>query len=231
MPNRTINGLITHRLRSRGSLAILLTTLGLGLVLSTSTGCVRLMSNIMHAIQGNERPAEYNGFEEQRVAVVCSTDQGLSNDATAALVSGYIHMALNQNVKKIELVRPEEIDKWLDSHGTIESDYVEIGKAVNADKLLAVDISNLRVKDGPTLYRGRCDVVVNVYDINNKGAVVFNKQIPEFNFPEESAVLVDTTEAKFRNKYLKIIAKDVAEMFYPVEANSNVGRDATANSF
>ena len=232
MRNRIVIGLKAKKqIRSSGSTAMLLSLLLGGLLLSSSTGCVRLMANMINAIQGNERPAEYDGFKEQRVAVVCGTDQGLSNDATTALMSGYIHMALNQNIKKIELVGPEEIEKWLDVHGTVETDYVEIGKAVKADKLLAIDISNMRVKDGPTLYRGRCDVGVTVYDIANKGAIVFRKQVPEFTFPKDSAAIADTSESKFRNMFLKIIANKVAGMFYPVDPTADYGLDATANSF
>jgi hypothetical protein len=203
-----------------------------GAVLSSSTGCVRLMANMINAIQGNEKPAEYDGFEEQRVAIVCSTDKGLSNDATTALMTGYIHMALNTNVKKIELVRPEEIEQWLNVHGSIESDYVEIGKAVKADKLLAIDISKMTVKDGQTLFRGQCDIGITVYDIADKGAIVFRKQIPEFTYPKIGGpTIADTTESKFKNQFLKIIAIKVSGLFYPVDPTADYALDATANSF
>jgi hypothetical protein len=190
------------------------------------------MANMINAIQGNERPAEYAGFEEQRVAVVCGTDKGLSNDSTTALLTGYIHMALNTNVKKIELVRPEEIEQWLDVHGSIESDYVEIGKAAKADKLLAIDISKMTVKDGQTLFRGQCDIGVTVYDIADNGAIVYRKQIPEFTFPKMGGpTIADTTESKFRNQFLKIIAMKVSGLFYPVDPTAEYALDATANSF
>jgi hypothetical protein len=160
------------------------------------------------------------------------TDKGLTNDATSALLTGYIHMALNTNVKKIELVRPEEIEQWLDVHGSIESDYVEIGKAVKANKLLAIDISNMTVRDGQTLFRGQCDIGVTVYDISNQGAIVFHQLIPEFTFPKMGGpTIADTTEPKFRNQFLKIIAMKVSGFFYPVDPTADVAIDATANSF
>ncbi len=231
MRNRMVDGMSPEKklpiLGMRAAGWLLLGTL----VLGSSTGCVRLMANLIHAIRGSELPAEYDGFEEQRVAVVCGTDKGLSNDATTALMSGYVHMALNQHVKKIELVRLEEIEEWINVHGTLESDYVEIGKAVKADKLLAIDLSNLSVKDGPTLFRGRCDVGVTVYDITNRGAIVFRKQIPEFTFPKDSAAIADTSESKFRNLFLKTIANKVAGLFYPVDPTTDYALDATANSF
>ena len=233
MRNRIVHGWKSNQpSRSGGLKAVMLTGLLGGLLLSSSMGCVRLVANMLYAIKGNDRPAEYDGFEEQRVAVVCGTDKGLSNDATTALMTGYVHMALNTNIKKIELVRPEEIEQWLDVHGSIESDYVEIGKAVKADKLLAIDISNLRVKDGQTLFRGQCDIGVTVYDLSAKGAIVYRKQIPEYTFPKIGGpTIADTTEPKFRNQFLKIIANKVAGLFYPVDPNTDYALDATANSF
>ena len=233
MRNRIVHEWKSNQpIRSRGLMGLVLTALAGSLLLSSSMGCVRLAANMINAIQGNDRPAEYAGFKEQRVAVVCGTDKGLSNDATTALMTGYVHMALNTNVKKIELVRAEEIEQWLDVHSSIESDYVEIGKAVKADKLLAIDISNLKVKDGQTLFRGQCDIGVTVYDINAKGAIVYRKQIPEFTFPKMGGpTIVDTTEPKFRNQFLKIIAIKVAGLFYPVDPTAEYALDATANSF
>lgn len=232
MRNRIVNGFTANRpVRSHSSTAMLFSLLFGAVLLTSSTGCVRWVANIIHAFKGSEMPAEYDGLKEQRVAVVCGTDDGLSVDATTALMTGYIHVALNQNIKKIDLVRPAEIEQWLDAHGTIESDYVEIGKAVNADKLVAIDLSKLRVKDGPTLFRGRCDVGVTVYDIKNNGAIVFKKQMPEFTFPKDSAAIADTSESKFRNMFLKIIANKVAGLFYPVDPRADYGLDATANSF
>jgi hypothetical protein len=204
----------------------------LALLLCGSPGCVRLAANLVNAIQGSDRPAEYNGFEKQRVAIVCGTDKGLSTDATSALLTGYVHMALNTNVKKIELVRQDEVEQWLDAHGWTESDYVEIGKAVKADKLLAIDVSNMTVKDGATLFRGQCDIAVTVYDIADNGSIVYRKQIPEFTFPKMGGpTIADTTEPKFKNLFVTIIAKKVAGLFYPVDPTSDYAIDATANSF
>lgn len=230
MRNQIVHGMKANQPQKVWGLLVM--TLVSGLLLAASTGCVRLAANMINAIQGSDRPAEYDGFKEQRVAVVVSTDKGLSSDATSALMTGYIHMALNTNIKKIQLVRPEEIEQWLDVHGSVESDYVEIGKAVKAEKLLAIDISNMTVKDGQTLFRGQCDIGVTVYDIADQGAIVFRKQIPEFTFPKMGGpTIADTTEPKFRNQFLKIIAIKVSGLFYPVDPTADYALDATANSF
>ncbi len=217
------------RSRTLGSLI----TIGLvSLFLISSPGCVRLAANLVNAIQGNETPAEYNGFEKKRVAIVCATDKGLSSDASAALLTGYVHMLLNKNVKDIELVRAEEVERWLDAHGTIESDYVQIGKGVKADQVLAIDLAGMKIKDGATLYRGQCDITVTVFDIADSGAIVFKKQFPEFSFPKMGGPTTsDTTDAKFRNLFLTVVASKVSGLFYPVDPTAEYALDATANSF
>ena len=201
-------------------------------LLLTSSGCIRLAANLVNAIQGNERPAEYNGFEEQRVAIVCVRDGALSADAASALLTGYVRVALNTNIKKIDLVRQEDVERWLESHDWATSDYAEIGHGVKADKLLVVDIAGLKLKDGATLYRGQCDLSVSVYDMKKNGAIVFEKQFSEFTFPREGGPsMMDTTEAKFRNLFITIIARKVSNLFYAVDPAADVAIDATSNSF
>ncbi len=218
MRSRTLGGLITIGLVS--------------LFLISSPGCVRLAANLVNAIQGNEKPAEYNGLEKKRVAIICATDKGLSSDASAALLTGYVHMLLNKNVKGIELVRAEEVERWLDAHGTIESDYVQIGKGVKADEVVAIDLAGMKIKDGATLYRGQCDISVTVFDIVDEGAIVFKKQFPEFSFPKMGGPTTsDTTDAKFRNMFLTVVAAKVAGLFYAVDPTAEYALDATANSF
>ncbi len=93
----------------------------------------------------------------------------------------------------------------MDVHGALESDYFEIGKGVKADKLLAIELAGMKIKDGSTLYRGQCDISVSVYDINDEGSVVYRKQFPEFSFPKMGGPTTsDTTDAKFRNMFLKV---------------------------
>ena len=82
--------------------AICLSIFLTGLLL-TSSGCVRLAANLVNAIQGNERPAEYNGFEEQRVAIVCVREGALSADGASALLTGYCRLARNTSITKIDL--------------------------------------------------------------------------------------------------------------------------------
>lgn len=203
----------------------------LGLLLATNTGCIALFANLMHAIHGNMLPAEYSGLEEQRVAVVCLTDTGFRSSAESSILVNNLHADLSMNVKDIEVVRHSEIEQWLDVHGIQDSDYVEIGKGVKADKVLAVEISGLKLKEGQTLYRGYADVTVTVYDVPN-GQIRYRKTIPEFTFPTTGGKPVtETSESKFRSYFLAVITRRIASLFYEVDATRDYALDATASSF
>lgn len=203
----------------------------LGGVVLASCGCVNLAANLIHAVTGNERPAEYDGLEGQRVAVVCSSDGKMGGEATDTILAGNIHAALSMNIDDIELVRHSEIEQWLDVHGWQNSDYVEIGKGVKADRLLAVELSGLKLKNGQTLFRGETDIAVTVYEIPS-GKLLYRKQMPEFAFPQQGGKpITETSENKFRSFFLSIVTQEVAGLFYPVDATAHVARDAMLSRF
>lgn len=191
-----------------------------------------MAANMIHAITGNNRPADYDGLKEKRVAVVCLTDGGLAADANAAMLTNYIHAGFNSNIKKIDVVRASEVERWIDSHSSQGADYLEIGQGVKADRVVAVEVVNLSVKNGATLYQGKSDISVTVYDIPGGGKILYQKNIPEFVFPKMGGpTITDISEAKFRARYLAIVARTVASQFYPVDATADFAIDATANSF
>lgn len=207
-----------------------------GLILCTltmSSGCIGLAANLLHAIHGNNRPAEFRGLENKRVAVIVATESGIGSNQAAKTLMTFIQTALSTNMKKkVEIVRSQEVDKWLDQNGWTEADPVEIGRGVNADMVLMVDLLNLQLNDGPTLYRGQSDINVSVYDVKDMGKLAYRKQISEFSFPTMGGTPVsDTSESKFRAAYLGIVANKVSSLFYQIEATSDFALDATSSRF
>ncbi len=197
-----------------------------------TAGCINLAANMIHAIRGNNNPADFDGLKEKRVAVVCLTDGGLAADANSSMLTSYIHAGLNTNIKKIDVVRQSEVERWIDAHSTGDTDYLEIGKGVKADRVVAVEVLNLSCKNGATLYQGKSDITVTVYDVPEGGKILYRKQIPEFVFPKMGGpTITDISEAKFRARYLAIVARTVASLFYEVDATADFALDATANSF
>ncbi|MGN6545825.1 MAG: hypothetical protein ACTHK7_12300 [Aureliella sp.] len=200
--------------------------------LTGASGCVNLASNLMYAFGKNKAPGEYDGFKGKKVAIVCGNDRGLSSDATSTLLTRYLEALLSKNVKDITIIKQDKVDKWLDTNGWSESDYQEIGKGVGADQVLAINMSNVTLRDGLTLYKGKADISVSVYDVADDGRVVFRKNYPEFEYPKIGGpTITDTSEARFNVLFLTVVSKRIATLFYDADPNELFAMDAVSASF
>lgn len=192
-------------------------------------GCVRIAANLIHAIKGNDIPAEYSGLTDKRVALICSVDGAVASEATSSVLGSYISSALQQNLPKATFVKQEEVDRWLEIEGWSSNDALAIGKGVKADQVVSVQVTNFKLREGATLYRGSCDIRVSVYDINADGRLAFVREIDEHAFPRVGGTPVsDTTDAKFRSIYLHLVATKVASLFHPSDPTAEYALDAKA---
>jgi hypothetical protein len=196
----------------------------------TNSGCITLAANMLHAIRGNDAPAEFDGLKEKRFAIVCSTSGPTAGEAATSMLTSHITMALIRNLPKADIVRQDEVDQAIEREGL--TDIARIGQTLKADHLVRVQVDNLRLRDGATLFRGQSDVKVSVYDIKNNGRLVFEKEILEHSFPRNGGTpITDTTETKFRSAYLQLVGLKVSSLFHPVDATFDVALDATATKF
>lgn len=209
-----------------------LSAVGLLMLLVSTSGCISLAANLIGVMKGNTRPADYEGLEGQRVALICTSDDGLAEGAVSSMMSSYIHANFNTNIDDIEMVRDSEVARWLDSHDLSEEAYVDIGKGVEADKVVAVEVLNVSLKNGATLFKGKADVTVTVYDTAGDGGIVYRRHLPEFTYPNMGGPsIVDTSETRFRGLFLDVLADKVSGLFYPVDVAENFALDAKSNSF
>lgn len=200
------------------------------LVVVSTTGCISFAANLIGVIRGNMRPAAYEGLEGKRVAILCISDAGLGGDKAGSMLTSYIHANANTHIDEIDLVRQSEIERWLERHAADTEDFVEVGKGVDAEKLVAIEIKNLTLKNGATLYKGQCDVSVTVYDVES-GSIEFTEHFPEFAYPTIGGPSVtDTTDAKFRGLFLSILADKLSGLFYEVDVADDFAIDAISNS-
>ncbi|MFN7736152.1 MAG: hypothetical protein ACK5O8_08530 [Pirellula sp.] len=215
--------------RTFGSIAqrALIALLVVGTV--SSTGCITLISNLLWVIGGNEAPAEFKDLQEKRVAVVVTTDGSGTTDASSIVMSRQIASLLSKHGKKIDVVNPEEVDRVVRDVGP--SDVSRIGSRLKADYLIAVDIRNLKLKEGQTLYRGVCDCSLSVHKVADGDQVVFAKDFSQFAYPMTGGVhITETNDATFRGMYLSVLANRVARNFYRYDPTGDVGLDAATAS-
>ena len=198
-------------------------------VVMLSGGCVSLAANLIHVMRGS--PAEYPGLKDKRVAVVCITDKGFAQDEVGNILTLNMQNALLQNVKNCKIVHQKELEKWAAATAWQNDDFVALGKGVEADRVVLLEIKNLRLRNGQTLYRGVSDVSMKVLDTEEKGGVVYSKEMLEFAFPiGDGAPATGMTESKFRSYYLKIISDKLSGVFYARDATADYALDATVSS-
>ncbi len=187
-----------------------------------------MFAQLMYVIKGHKIPAEYSGLEEKRVAVVCVSDSAsYGPDTLTYTVSNAVSIKLSQNVNKIEIVQPREIEKWIDMNGWDQHEFVELGKAVNADVVVAIEIAAYSIKDGSTLFKGQTDLSVTAFDVAT-GNVVFNAG-PELHvFPKHGRPAIQTTDRQFEAYYLAKLTDSIARHFYPTDQMDSVAEDAMA---
>ena len=193
----------------------------------TQTGCIGLVANLMHTVRGDLAPAEFEGLEGKRVAVVALADSSqYSDDKSARMLSRLVGGILEAEIKDLKLVREDEIESWRDTNGWDQLDFVTIGRGVKADKVVAVELTNLRLRDGATLYRGQAGVTTTVYDVAT-GKREFRRHLEDFSYPVTGGQYTsETTESRFRHVFLDVLSKRVARYFHPYDFRDSVALDA-----
>lgn len=198
-----------------------------GMLAISGAGCVGFAAQMIHVIRGNKVPAEFDGLAGKRVAVVCVANT-TSYDANAASsqLAQMVEILLRQNVKDIEIIRQQDVADWIDSNDWENIDYSELGKALKAEMIVAIDMDGLRMHEDATMYRGRADVSIRVFDMSKRAATVFSRSMPNFSYPTQSGIHVsETTIAAFQRKFMSELARDVGRHFYAYEFAENFARD------
>lgn len=195
------------------------------LLVATTSGCT-LLANVMYVMGADQIPPEYEGLDESKVAIVTASDSSnYSDDAAARQLSRMIGDILLKQVDDLSLVREDQIEQWRDTNGWDSTDFISIGRGVKADKVLAIELTNLRLREGATLYRGRADATVSVIDVAS-GDVQYRKSIEEFTYPISAGQSTsETTEKRFRRLYLGMLSKQVARSFHSWDMTEDFAND------
>lgn len=195
-----------------------------------STGC-GLIANVLNVVGAGLMPPAFDGLEEKKVAVICVSNSELFGPtSTSTELAGRVNRLLASKVKKIKLVSNQKINDWIDMHDWDMVDFISIGRGVDADMVLAIDIDSLSLHDGATMFKGRADVHVVVYDMMS-GTSVFSTSPPQIEFPVTAGVpSTSTSEREFKKMFLDNLANRIARNFYAFDINEDVARDVTTLS-
>lgn len=193
----------------------------------TQTGCVGLIAQLLYSSGQDLVPAEFDGLKKKRVAVITATDSSqYTDDIAAKMVSREVSQILQAKVDGIKLVREEEVDDWRDNHGWDKLNYVAVGRGVKADKVIAIELTDLRLRDGATLYRGQVSVTTTVYDVSS-GHREFRRHLDDYAYPVTGGQYTsETTEARFRRVFLHRLSEVIARYFHKYDFRDTVALDA-----
>jgi hypothetical protein len=216
-----------RRLRRYGSLVCFLSLAAT--VCGASSGCVNALAAALYVIRGDNAPAEYEGLKGQRVAVVCRPSPSLAfSEANAPrLLAAEVGRRLQDNVSKIEVIDQQEVAEWTDENSW--NDFAEIGRALKADKVVGIDLEDFSLLQGQTLYQGKANVRIRVYDMTENENVAFEKIPPQSVFPPNTGIATQEKQLnEFLQQYVEVLGEEIACLFYPHDARATFAQDSLA---
>jgi hypothetical protein len=186
------------------------------------------LSEFAFIIHDDNTPAEYSGLAGKRIAVVCRPVCQLqyADSSAAPDLATMVGERLAKNVKKCTVIPPGQVAMWADEHDWDK--YAEIGRALKADMVVGIDLEQFSLYEGQTLYQGRSDVHVWIYDMHDGGhTAAWAKKLPQTVYPLTAAVAVsDKSEDAFRREYLAVLSEHISRCFYEHERLVEFATDA-----
>jgi hypothetical protein len=201
------------------------------IVLLPAIGCQSALFTAMYLFKGLDVDPDFKDLKGKKVAVVCRPIASLtySNPNVGRELAEGINLLLQQQVPKIKMIDQRKIAKWIDEN-TFE-EYPEVGKAMKADMVVAVDIESFSLFQGQTLFQGKANATVRVFDCSKtgKGKEVFRKSIPQAVYPPNMPIPAsERTEAEFRREFTMELANQIARHFYAHDPHADLAKDAQA---
>jgi hypothetical protein len=199
------------------------------LLVSSGSGCVGLGAQLIYWAKGGHKiDPDFDGLEGKRVAVICvSNNASYGPNSSCAMLQRAVARQLRYKGDEIDVIHEDEIADWIDTNGWDEMDYREIGRGVDAEMVVALDIEDFSLHEGRTLYKGRATLVVSVYDMEDDGAVVFRRTISDYSFPKNSARhTTEMSESRFRSLFVTVLSEQVAKYFCAYNLEEEFARDA-----
>lgn len=208
------------RLNSMGRAAVVT-----GLALSCA-GC-GVLHTAMIVFKGQDVPADFKGLNGKRVAVICRPADtfGIDSVQAAGDLARDVGGLLRENVPRITVISHSEVEKWYDLTG--EESFAELGKALNAELVVGIDLEHFSLHEGSTLYQGKAEVQITVVDPTD-GKVVWETVLSNFRFPTNAIPALEKPENSFRREFVRILAERISIYFYKHDAYGMFAIDSRA---
>jgi len=192
--------------------SLVITTLCVGL------GCANVFSGIRYFFEGAQVEGPHNEMlKEKRVAVVCRSvsSEAFVNPDIPQRAARILSQQLGVKVEDIEIVNQRTVNDWVDNN--MYSDFLEVGRAVDADYVLGVDIENFTIhaSSSTTLYQGQAGVHYEVIDCTT-GETLVSDAIPQVVYPKSAPMQASEMNSyQFGEQFLGVLCFQLGKNFYP----------------
>ncbi len=197
-------------------------------IIACTSGCAVLYQ--LAYGEGHIIEAKYPGLKGRRVAVVCVMNPSTYGDsATSTRIAERVERILREKVEEIEMVRQDEIADWMDTNDWDETDFVEIGRGVKADMVVAIDVEGFSTHESTTLLKGRAELTTTVYDITQNDKEVFRTRDRNFSFPKSHAIpAIANDPREFEQIFIERLAVHIAKDFHDYDMAEGFAQDGAA---
>ncbi|MFZ4636490.1 MAG: hypothetical protein ACOYMC_03700 [Pirellulales bacterium] len=195
------------------------------LVLPAASGCSTLFT-AAYLFQPADVPAEFTGLRGKHVAIACRpiVELEFTDAGSARELASLVGAQIGSKVRRTRIIGQQEVARWVDENSWV--DYPSLGKSLDADLVVGVDLEAFRLHEGSTLYRGRATAHVKVYEVATK-KIVFEKRIDDFSFPANTAIPAsDRSEAEFRGMFLQMLSQKISRCFHAYESREVFAEDS-----
>lgn len=197
-----------------------------------TTGCLHtILATGIYLFQGgNVVPAQCEALNGERVLVICRppASNEYRHDGAARNIGKRVSSLLSENVPGIDVVSPHEVENWVDQQDW--DNFKDLGRAVKATRVVMIELDDFGLYQGTTLYQGRADVRVTVYDMTQKGKEIWSRNIGQVLFPRNSGIpSADKPVQEFERQFVEVVALQTSVFFYKHDPNADFALDAVAN--
>lgn len=204
----------------------------MAVVLVSTTGCLHtLLATGIYVFQGGATvDAQCDALEGQRVVVICRppSSNEYRHAGAAREIGKRVSLLLKEHVPRIDVVSPREVDNWIDEQDW--DNYKDLGRAVKANRVVYIELDNFDLYKGSTLYQGDAMINLTVYDMDDRGEMLWEKSVGQILFPRNSGIpAADKPLHRFQAQFVEIVATQLATYFYKHDPNAMFALDAEAN--
>lgn len=218
-----------RRLGCRQSLCIGM----LVLLCISAPGCTSFLFTILYLIHGPNTPAEFKGLKGKKVVIACRTvtTADVTNEGVPRELAHKVNYDFKKNIRKIEMVDQNEVDKSLKKKMYRIKDFRDIGTEFDADYVLGIELEHFQTTASHSQgnYQGRARFIVKVFDMNDGGQVVFDRTSDDIVYPPNSVIdSGNRSHEQFRREFVNRVSLHVGKYFYSYNPHDFVAEDASA---